>query len=295
MKLLILLLVVSCSRFVDYKEQEEQTDLDKIKDLYAKESIEVLEHLEDGWLGRDCDGMIWNAKAGIVLDEIEVEAAEFMDEPGRFGRRPKPNCYIAGREKQESKTTWSKDMAICGLFPWALLRGRIDVLERHAEYGKANNWVMGKPDAILSRVLYTPAMIGTLYQMIYALGGENSANRIWPNIYPSGLEDYQAHLQVCSIWVRGVAQRRINERDRSTSLLSITETMLSRVKEHAEREPEDYFYQYVYGLYTGDMGPAIKAILDRTKGGYVRCGDPLECDTPHRVFVMGMIIRELEE
>jgi hypothetical protein len=301
--LLCVLLVLSCSK--DKREKAEPKTDDRVdqvlalyNDLVAR--AEQIRDPETGWLDRDgCDGMIWAGVYAAQVDGVDIEAAEFRGEPGRFGRRPPPPCWDPVTGDQGSKTTWSRDMFVAGLAVWAWHRERLDVLERHAAYGKANNWQMGEP-LDDGRTLYTPAMIGLLYQMIYALGGENSANRLWPSTYPSGLTDYQAHLQVKSIYLRGEIAGQVgdadavpaNPGDKALHLLSVSETMYQRIEEHYQREPSDPFYSFVWGCYSGDMSPAIDALLNGTVGTYVRCSQQEECELAHRIFVAGQLLEK---
>lgn len=239
----------------------------------------------NGWLVEDCDGMLWTAKyaAAREVEGVNIEAAEYPSEPGRFERRP-AGCW----EHRESASSWSRDMGM-GLFVYSLKKKRLDILERHAKYGKNHEWFMGDPRGGDYRTLYTPTMVGILYQVIYSLGGENDLNRKWPSIYSPGLDDYQAHLQVLDIWLRTAAG------DKPTK--EITGEMLDRLEEHAGREPYNPFYAYALGLFTGDMSPAISLLLDASEpvGSYVRCGeDKRRCILAERIFTASMTVQWIE-
>lgn len=253
----------------------------------------------DSWAGRDCDGMIWNGKAGIFIESLNVLDAESKSRPGKFHRRTDPYCWTKEGGDQGSKTDWSRDMAICGLYPWLWRTKNLDAAERHAEYGKENLWKMGSPLSD-GRVLYTPQIVGMLYEIIYALGGEDSIGREWESSYPSGLTDYTAHLQICSIWLRGeIAEHHREQKNdaKEFEFGEITEKMFSRIEEHYGREPSDHFYAYMHGLYSGDYGPAVSACLDDSNNGgsYVRCGGHNDCGLASKIFACGMLIERLDK
>lgn len=306
MKLIaLLLLLVACDRFesVDKKDPSDP-GADRVQALIDEYGVMLAkaESMRDanGWLdGEGCDGMIWSGRyaAAPGVTGVNIFAAEDQDTPGKFHRRPSPPCWTQGAGDQGSKSTWSRDMAICGLIPWAWQTGNLAALERHAKHGKSKNWQMGDPLSD-GRTIYTPQVIGLLYQAIWGLGGEDNPSRGWPSLYPEGLQDYEAHLQVCSIWLRGeVANTTGQPQDKPSphelSLTQISAVMFDRLQEHYNREPHDPFYAYVLGMYNGDMTPAIDACLAGTVADYVRCDAQDECVMAHRVFSCGMTLKHL--
>lgn len=208
---------------------------------------------ERGWLESECDAMLWNGKYSCGGGNPDLKAAEYPEEPGRFNRKPLPGC---GPELGNSKTTWSRDMGM-GLLAHGWCKKDIDILSRHRDYGYAHNWVMGSPLAD-GRVVYTPNIIGTLHQVIYRLGGPDSSNRLWPQAYPSGLTNYEAHLQMVNIWIRGEMEPRDSG---LVSAEDISALMYDRVIEHSDREPECPFYQYMRGIYDGSLERAVDSLL----------------------------------
>lgn len=218
------------------------TRLDEVKALQS----------EDGWIETGfCDAALWTGKLGTAHGiEINFRAAEYPGEPGRFNRRPPPFC----EEGAGSASSWSRDMGM-GLLAYAWRKGDLALVQDHAAHGKLKNWKMGEPLAD-GRVLYTPAMIGHLYQVIWALGGEDNLARTWPSLYQSGLDDFQAHLQAMDIWLRGEIAAKMR-----LSLIDVTDTMQLRIDEHAAREPLCPFYQYLAGVYSGNLQPAIDILL----------------------------------
>jgi hypothetical protein len=222
---------------------------------------------KDGWLDTDtCDSMLFTGKyscAAGAAEGLSIVAAEYPSQPGRFNRRPAPFCEAdAG-----SKTSWSRDMGM-GLLAYGWCNKDLAVLERHASYGVSKQWKMGEP-LDDGRVVYTPSVIGHLYQTIYSLGGKDNANRVWPSVYASGLDDYQAHLQMIDVWLRGEMAQHQNDADAMPKKevnpalsLSVSATMFDRIKEHSDREPKCPFYQYMRGIYdTGTLEPAVELLL----------------------------------
>jgi hypothetical protein len=299
MKLLAIILsclALSCSLFETKEEQDPKpADLNNLKAQLNDAEIEIsaLIDQDDKWLAYDCDGMIWTGKYAAVGDQaIDITAAEYPDTPGKFGRRPpNPNwCWEDGAD-HGSKTTWSRDMAKAGLFVYGWLKKDLNLMARHADYVKENNWQAGEGDpSAIDRTIYTPALVGLMYQIIYALGGENSANKYWPDVYPSGLSDYQLHLQMVGIWFRG-------EIDKELKLLDIKGNMYNRVVEAVEKEPNCPFYNYLDSRYTdGDYTKPIGLLLDdnRPDCSYIRCSDDNKCFLAEWIWAANLIIREYD-
>lgn len=261
------------------KTQPPQPDdrLVELQLLFGKKINEAkkLRDPKDGWLVKDCDGMIWTGKyASVVCDQVNITAAEGKKEPGRFYRYP---------NMTDCKTSWSRDMGIGGLMPFAYKCKRRDILERHAKYGVDNSWIMGWPIDDL-RPIYTPAMVGLTYELIFALGGEDNKNRYWPKFYAAGLDDYEAHLQMMHIWFE-------------SQVKVITQNMHARIVEHYQREPNNPFYAYMMGRYNGSMGEVIALLLDprMPMGSYVRCDEPKRCRLAEWLFVANEVLNWYEQ
>jgi hypothetical protein len=284
----------------------------RTKQTERKEEALGLRDPETGWMSSGGDAMLWEGKLAAVTCDVDLTKAE--TEPGKFQRDPDGET-----SDNPDWSDWSKDMGT-GLLAYGWRCRDLILLERHAAYGEAHKalandipvWQMGQPVGD-GRGLYLPAFIGRIYQTIYALGGENNINRLWPDFYQVGLADYQAHLQVMNIWHRGeVAEvlRKKGEDDASkkdveddagqlgTSLvLDLTDDQLVALKHQAERDPRDPLFQAVYGTYTGDMGPALTACLaaDEYAGEYVRCdGNPRACQLAALIFACDIVLRRFE-
>jgi hypothetical protein len=146
---------------------------------------------------------------------------------------------------------------------------------------------MGEPLAD-GRVLYTPQVLKLLHTGIWRLGGDKSNYVSSPSIYPSGLDDYQAHLQMMDIWIT-------NEMTKTLSL-EIRNSMFDRVVEHAKREPEDVFYQAMLGRFTGDMSKSIDLCLNRDMpvSGYVRCHEDKRCQLSQYLFACSLVLETFD-
>ncbi len=266
MKLLLALcaLLSSCAK---YSEPEQSAGACPDSATIRASYDERVKIATGEWIANDCDSMLWMGKLYSVhgAGQFQVELAE--PEPGRFERRPAP-CWKDGVDLG-SKTTWSRDMG-AGLISWAWRTRRLDVLERHFNYGRLHVWKMGFP-LDDGRTLYTPQVQGDLAETIFALGGEDHIERRWPEIYPGGLDDFEAHLQVMSIIHRGEVEANYN-------LLDISATMKERLEEHAAREPDNALFQVALGRYTGDMGPAGHALQSGFVPSYVRCDSQSVCE-----------------
>jgi hypothetical protein len=280
-------------------------DLTALRSAYLvnKAEAEALRDPETGWLARwDCDGIIWAGKADLALGGTRIEAAEYPDAPGKFGRRPPPYCWTPEGGDQGAATEWSRDMGVAGLLPWAWLAGRRDVLERHAAYGRAHDWWLGEPTAA-GQAYYTPAMRGLLAKVIAAMGGEAAGDVLWPSLWPSGLVDYEAHLQVMGIWLQGEAAARAGEADAMPArpaagqnlTVDISNEMYLRLEEHAAREPRNPLFAYVLGRYTGDLAATVAILVadDMPVGEYVRCAEPRQCRLAEWLWVATLVLRDL--
>lgn len=293
--LLTVFLSASCGVFKRRSETppESSDRIAELKALYEAGLARAVEirDAETGWLARgDCDGMIWTGQyAATGAAGVNILAAEY-DGSGRFSRRPFPACWDETNGDQGSKTTWSRDMFLGGLLPYAYYRGDREALERHAAYGRGHNWQMGEPLAD-GRVVYTPSLIGILYKAIEAMGGEPNVNSAWPTVYPSGLVDYEAHLQAMAILLHG----EIDAVGASLTL-DISNQMFERIMEHAAREPDEPLYAFLAMKYDGKLTHVLDLLLDPAMpmGGFVRCSDPPQCRLAHWLFVADLTLSWIE-
>lgn len=303
-RIILALLLTACSTSepAEPKHDPRLPDLQKAFVTYLGEANSLID--ENGWITpKDGDGMLWSGKFAAVKGaaKFKPEAAEV--EPGRFVRCPtEPHCRAS---ENPLWSNWSRDM-FAGLSAYAWRNRDISVLDRHLAYGRDHDWIMGRPFGD-GRSVYLPATYGRLYQVIYALGGTNDAKRLWPDVYPSGLTDYKAHMQMMNIWLRAEVAEALREgegdataggieddvKPDGAALLDVDGPQLDRIKEHAARDPRDPFFQAMHGIYTGDFSPAIDALLapDMYAGEYVRCDELRRCQLAAWLFAADLVLR----
>jgi hypothetical protein len=315
--LALILGLAACRPTNEAQTPADHPRLDELRVKMAEACAEAL-GLRDpvtGWLVQGGDGMLWTGKYASVKCVTGVNILVAETAPGKFSRDPDGET-----SDNPDWSDWSRDMGL-GLMTWAWRTGDRAALERHAEYGKANvaivnnlpAWRMGQPVGD-GRGIYWPASIGRLYQIVFALGGANDPQRLWPDLYVSGLVDYQAHLQVGGIVLRGEVEEALRKKygnsddatkptepvvddavDPATALtMDVTNDQLASLKEHAARDTRDPLFQAALGVYTGDMGPAVDTCLspDWYAGEYVRCdGNPRTCQLAAWLFACDLVLR----
>lgn len=285
--LLLSILLISCSKDKDQIDPVPSPRLPELLEAFEKNQARALEIRDpaSGWLSvSDCDAIIWAGKYSCSLGEattVNLRASEYPEQPGRFDRRPPPFCWTKELGDQGSKTTWSRDMGIAGLIPAAWCKKDLKLLEDHAAFGEANNWNMGEPLAD-GRGIYTSGLIGILYSAIKGLGGEDNEKRKFPSFFFPGLDDYQAHLQMMDIWIRGEMKD------------TISGVMLDRIKEHSKREPDCPFYSYMSGLYSGSQERTVELLLasNEPKCSYVRSNEKEKSDLAEWLFVAKQVLEQ---
>lgn len=315
---LIAALVFQGCGVVEQKKAKPTDKVELLRSLHSKRAA-AAKTIQDefGWITTDCDGMIWNGKLAIVrgVGEVDILAAEYSDEEGvpngRFDRQPAERCWDRSTEtKIGSESSWSRDMGICGLLPYALFTGDLATVERHITYGQQNSWQMGRATSAggeLGRTQYVPTTYGMFYQARFTLGGADHPARIWPGLdwYASGLDDYHAHLQMCNIMARGEMASRRNEANAlpkkppegTANLLDIGGILYNRVEEHAKRQADCPFYNYLFDLYRdGDFNHTIDILLaDQDPScDYIRCGGQMGCFDAEWLYASELVLRKFD-
>lgn len=320
--LMLLTVPTACAR--DDNEPTPPSSDDKLRADVATLRVEYdrtldeaagLRDPESGWLvAEDCDGALWSGKYAAVTraEPMKWDAAEY--EPGRYARRPLAQPCVPTNPNSSS---WSRDMGK-GLLAYAWRTRDLAILEQHVAYGIDHDWLMGEPLGD-GRAVYTPSMIGQLYETIFALGGEDNANRLWPDVYPGGRVDYEAHLQVMNIWHRGEVAELLHDGDARAkqpgepvivdegettaapvatefALLDVSDQMLQRLSEHAAREPQNPFFAAELAVYTGDYRNVVTLLLhpDKPVGSYVRCEALRKCQLAEWLFSADIVLRRLQ-
>lgn len=244
-------------------------------DLHYEERI--LNELEDkareltdknGWLVHEsCDSILWTGRA--CLSETDLAAAETS---GKFFRTPSKQCF----DEKRSGSSWSRDMSL-GLLHCLIINKDLAAIERHIEYGERHSWVMG--DGLKSRTAYSPALIGLWYKAARKLGHNYHYLEV-PNLYPAGLKDYQANLQMFFIYLTGKLDGEISSR------------MLRRIIEHSNRVPSSPFYSALKLKYNGIFdGNICSHDSINNNVDYLRCdGEP--CELAEAIFACRVHIEQ---
>jgi len=251
MKLLpiLFLLLTSCSYFEKNEEKEHGDELpQELFETFQTMHLDVESGLDPvtGWPSiNDCDSTLFAGLACSLNMPVKIEYAEYS--PGEIHRRPYKACWNEKEGDVGSKTTISRDM-LTGYIACALARNDKPAMERLFEYGKRNEWIMGKPRFFVSRVLLTPNMIGTLGRFLNKEGYKQL-----PTSYSPVTEDYERHIQVQGI---------LNEYKVSGS---ISDSMLDRLKANKEAEPLDPLFSAAYGLFSGDQKETVNLLMETGK------------------------------
>jgi len=330
--MILILGIAACGPKKHRIEPDASPSIEMVKarqDARAAEYAALTKDSKGHWITPgDCDGALWSFTAASARcpSEFDPRASEFEGETGRYGRRPPPRCWTPEGGDQGSTTTWSGDMAK-GLMLYGWRCKNLQLLSDHERYGRGNAWQMGDGEdgKVLARAVYRPSLIGELYTTIWGLGGPDNANRHWPSIFPSGLTDFEAHLQVLSIILMGEVAGATNSGDavpkrpsnldgepllgpsrtltipppgsHQMGLLQISGTMFQRLQEHAEKDPKDVLFQATYSLYSGDFDRALALCSkaygpDDYVGSYVRCGEYRRCQLAQLLFACNMLVRK---
>lgn len=299
---------LACTKKVDEQEPKDNPRLSDLRNRYAAYRLEAktLADPKTGWvMGESGDAIRFDGPAAKATG-AKIVAAEYAEASGRFCRYPGPKCPAL----YDAPTSWSRDAGL-GLL-WAMWNAKDKAtLARHADYGTGHLWKMGEP-LDDGRVLYTPNMIGLLYQTIYALGGKDNANRHWPSSYPAGARDFEAALQTLSILLRGEVSETLGDplplprasilglippatgaAHEADLILDISAQMFDRLNEHHIREPGCPLYQAAWGRYSGDLGPAVDACLAEASAcEYLRCKDFRRCYLADWLFACGLVLAD---
>lgn len=147
-----------------------------------------------------CDSLLATSLAGISLPKEVIDITAARADDGQWFRRPSQDCYATG----DSKSTISRDMLL-GLY-WYIWRHKmLDEAEALYQYGESHNWIMGEgnfPDGF-DRVIMSPAMISTLAQIIYELGGtDRNISRRLPTVWTVPEPGFQQHLTALHLVLR---------------------------------------------------------------------------------------------
>jgi len=251
MKLLpiLFILLTSCSYFEKNEERKHGGELpQELFETFQTMHLEVESGLDPvtGWPDiNGCDETLWAGLACSLNLPVKIEYAEYS--PGEIHRRPYKACWTEKDGDVGSKTTTSRDM-LTGYIACALARNDKPAMERLFEYGKRNEWIMGKPRFFVSRVFLGNNLTGTLARYL-----DKDGYKHLPTAYPQVFKDYERHIQVQGI---------LNEHKVSGS---ISDQMLERLKDNKEAEPLDPLFAAAYGLFTGDQKDTVTLLMETGK------------------------------
>ena len=258
-----------------------------------------------GWPSvTDCDALLWTSLAVAGgLDGVRLELAEHS--PGVLHRRPTP-CWTPEAGDVGSKSTISRDM-LTGYIYALWRRGDLAGLQRLADYGAANEWIMGQPwPEMRTRVELGDNLKGVLCRAIRSLSAGADERRECGKVQPLYLpvaEDYERHVQTLGILLQGEVDRALRAGDAIpaggdeipeqpvTELTAIDGAMLARLQANHEAMPHDALFRAALGVYTGDYAEAIWLLEDDGYqcSSYVR-PEPIYC-LINRVFAASVVLR----
>jgi hypothetical protein len=204
---------------------------------------------EDGFVEADtCDSLLFTGLSSAGGAKVSIGAAINIDR--YWQRRPTryKQCWSPeGKENYEGSTI-SRDM-LMGLM-WHIWKSKdLKLAEMLYKDGKKRYWIMGEGN--FTRILFTPALQSTLAEMIYRLGGKNRflARRRLQS-WPDGLQDYELHLQMLHIALRG------------DMMGYITESMAKIIVDAQKREPNNALASVLDSLYLSNyVTPAAHLLL----------------------------------
>jgi hypothetical protein len=229
--------------------------------------------IKPGWAANDCDAMLWQAKLDAVTGRTEL-ILQAEGSPGRFFRRASRDCY----SKRLSKSSWSRDMAV-GFFWWIWRTKSLDAAYRHLNYGRKKLWKMGTGP--LARVQYTPQLIGLFHKIINKVGGRNFNEAKIPYVWPTGLVDYEAHLQCLVMALIGEMNGKIPE------------PAFRRLNGHYERERRNPLYAVLHTIYTGKhISETVEVCHNPKFDSYVR--GPEKARQIELLFAVDLLLRAVD-
>jgi hypothetical protein len=213
----------------------------------------------------DCDGLLWNALYQIATGHAGIEKWE--GEPGHWFRKPKVErdehgaCFYRDEEGEPvdngSKAENSRDMFL-GLFNWIWDRQDLGKAQDIASYGRNASppWFMGDGMNFFVRestTAFRPSFLGTFFELVYQLGGEDNLARKYPYTPSSRVNGFQLHLMVLHTLFRGQIMGGISDFE------------LEKLEEASNKQPENAFYSAAYHYFKdGDQTHATNLLLDES-------------------------------
>lgn len=251
MRLLFLLLLLSACG-AHHKSASSDAPQPGLKDLQDKSDkyLSIVSQEQDQYgfiLSQQCDSLLFTSLLAAARPGLHIEVTAAQDSSGQWYRRADHGC---GPKFGNSRSTISRDMFI-GLF-WYFWRTKdLDGASGLMLQLQANNYqALGEGSP--GELLLTPAMVQTLAELIFKLGGPDySAERKLPAIFDGSQTDYEAHLTVWHILLRGEI------------FGGLSEGSIQILAAQAIRQPKNPFFQAAYHRYLdGDYSTVIKLLMD---------------------------------
>ncbi len=249
------LLLLSCGRIQEEKHQNLLSP-DISAALRAKLNLYLTlssKHQDThGFVMSDeCDSLLFSSLYATANPLVRITDAR--DVKGAWHRRPQMDCYPA-----HSPSTISQDMILGLLIYLHKLSDRDYGLAARLtsdlyKYGIKHSFVMGKGDP--ARTYLRPPLQATLAELLYHLTGYNDVvTRNIPQLWPTKNTDYELHLEILHIYLRGSIQCKIDTQ------------MLKALNNAVARSPENAFFQYVLHKFTDkDQTKAASLLLDQKR------------------------------
>lgn len=252
-----LLLLTSCSYLTKHegKSTDESLPLDELRAKYEVVYAEVESSLDPdtGWPSmNDCDATLFAGLACSIGFPVKIELAEYT--PGEIHRRPYKACWNEKDGDVGSESTISRDM-LTGYMSCLWARKDLPALQRLADFGEKNDWIMGSPGYLVSRVFFGGNLTGILGRAVFTLS-QSSDDRYYRRtgyLYPSVTADYERHIQVQGILLQDSIDDSYN--------LRINTEMLDRLTENAAAMPNDPLFAAALGRFTGEQAGTLEILL----------------------------------
>lgn len=199
-----------------------------------------------------CDGLLFTSLYRAGGSSVSVYSAESTSAKGKWYRSGAQNCYPT-----ESSSTISKDM-MTGLLYALSQNSDLETVQDILSFSRAAKWIIGEAvdeDTLYGRAYMTPGLASNYYVLQKALGGASHPSTEMPAIYsaPSELKGYELHLQVLSIYLRGLLRGGISEYE------------YRMLQAAAESNSGHAFYSAAFHAYSdGDMSAAADLLLSET-------------------------------
>lgn len=230
--LLILILIISCGRAPKNGESETPYTVDPALEHKAEVYEELLRPYQDehGFiLTNTCDSLLFS---GILSATQQVNILAARDNLGAWHRRPAMDCAPL---LNTSRSTISKDMLI-GLLYYFWYNKDLEAAEVLFQDLITHGSVL-KGEGSLGELWVPPAIISTLAEIIKNLGGNDYPFARLASFSFDNQGGHIAHLNVWHILLRGQI------------LGGITDSQLSLLKYHAERQPLNPLFSAAYHKY----------------------------------------------